>query len=87
MSSIIFQGSDNTLIFDNIGLVTESGIHWAVLNGSSYSSISTIEDSGTNLNLTNGAGTITTTASTGTKLLVLQSPSTLSIGAYVVTIV
>lgn len=86
MSSIIFQSSNNTNLHNSTGSITESGLYWAVMDNSVASSTTAVEDSGTNLNISSGTGTITTTAGTGSKIVLVQSPTTAAIAAYIMIV-
>ena len=86
MSSIVFQDSDDTNLHNGTGSIAESGLHWAVMDASVAASATAVADSGTNLNISSGTGTITTTAGTGSKIVLVQSPTTAAIAAYIMTV-
>lgn len=86
MTSIVFQNSDDTNLHDNVAAITESGLHWSILNNSVASSVTSVLDNASNLNITSGTGTITTTAATGDKIVLVQSPTTAAIAAYIMTV-
>lgn len=86
MSSVIFQSSNDTNLHNGTGSITENGLHWTVMDASSAASATSVADSGTNLNISSGTGTITTTAGTGSKIVLVQSPTTAAIAAYIMTV-
>jgi len=86
MASVIFQNSDDTNLHNGTSAVTESNLHWAILNNSNASSVTSIEHAGSTLNISSGTGTISTTAATGSKIVLVQSPATAAIAAYIMTV-
>jgi hypothetical protein len=86
MSSVEFKTSDSTALHNSTAYVTESNLHWAVLDNSNAASVTAVTDAGSNLNISSGIGTITTSAGTGSKIIIVQSPTTAAIGAYVMTV-
>lgn len=86
MASVVFQTSDQTNLHDQVSDITESSLHWAILDNADASSVTAVSDQNSNLNISSGIGTITTTAGTGSKIVIVQSPTTAAIGAYVMTV-
>ena len=86
LSTFTWMSSTNSKLFDGIDNVTETGLHWALFDKNIFdvSLLTTVTDRGSNLNITAGTGTLTSTMPAGEYILVIQSPTTNQIGAYII---
>lgn len=85
MNVIIFSESSLTNLFDGTNSINESGLHWALfdINVGDFSLLTQVVEQGTDLNIVNGEGRLSVTADVGSYVMVIQSPTTPAIGAYI----